>query len=104
MKINEQNLDPHNNLKLVRLSQERGLRRSVPKEVPYFHVDFGLENGFAHVVEDEAEFPANFTQEVIGGMLDLEPRIFKNPKKESFEAQKARVLQFGAKWKQFDLT
>jgi len=92
------------NQKLVRLTQERGLRRSVPKGLPYFHVDFGMENGFAHVVEDEQEFPANFAQEVIGGMLDLEPRLYKNPKKESFEAQKVRVLQFGAKWKDYDFT
>ena len=50
------------NQKLVKLSQERGLRRSIPKGLPYFHVDFGMENGFAHVVEDEAYFPANFAQ------------------------------------------
>ena len=76
----------------------------MPKGLPYFHVDFGMDNGFAHVVEDEDYFPANFAQEIIGGMLDVEPRVYKNPMRESFEAQKKRVMQFGAKWKDFDFT
>ena len=92
------------NKKLISLTKERGLRRSVPKGLPYFHVDFGLEDGFAHVIEDEQEFPLNFAQEIIGGMLDLEPRIWRHPKRESFESQKKRVLSFAAKWKKFDFT
>ena len=44
------------------------------------------------------------SQEILGGMLDAEPRIYKNPKRESFDQQKKRVLQFGAKWKDFDFT
>ena len=42
-----------------------------------------------------------FVSEVIGGMLDLEPRFWRNPKRESFEEQKKKVLSFGAKWKKF---
>ncbi len=37
-------------------------------------------------------------------MLDLEPRLWRNPKRDGFEAQKAKVLAFGAKWKDFDFT
>ena len=51
-----------NNKKLITLSRERGLRRSVPKGLPYFHVGFGTDEGFAHVVEDERDFPGNFAQ------------------------------------------
>lgn len=50
------------NKKLITLSKERGIRQSVPKGLPYFHIDFGLQNGFAHVIEDEQEFPRNFAQ------------------------------------------
>lgn len=39
---------------------------------------------------------------VIGGMLDVEPRIWRNPKREPFENQKKKVLAFGAQWKKFD--
>ena len=37
-------------------------------------------------------------------MLDLEPRLWRNPRREAFEAQKSKVLAFGAKWKEFDFT
>ncbi len=32
----------------------------VPKGFPYFSVDFGLQGGFAHVIEDEKLFPYYF--------------------------------------------
>lgn len=47
------------NVKLVQL-RDKGLRRSVPKGLPYFHVDFGTQDGFAHVIEDTNTFPKNF--------------------------------------------
>ena len=50
------------NKKLVKLTSEKNIRRSVPKGLPYFHVDFGMQNGIAHVIEDELEFPRNFAQ------------------------------------------
>ena len=61
------------NKKLITLSRERGLRRSVPKGLPYFHVGFGTDEGFAHVIEDERDFPGNFAQgeRCIGHMLRL---------------------------------
>lgn len=49
------------NKKLISL-RDKPLKRAVPKGLPYFHVDFGLDNGFAHVIEDEALFPRNFAQ------------------------------------------
>ena len=86
---------------MVKIDQN-GIRRAVPKGLPYFHVDFGLQNGFAHVIEDELEFPKNFAQGIIGGMLDVEPRVWRQPKREPFESQKKKVLAFGAQWKDFD--
>ncbi|KAI8562725.1 hypothetical protein RHMOL_Rhmol03G0056600 [Rhododendron molle] len=38
----------------------KGLRGSVPKDFPYFHVEFGLNKGFVHVIDDEQKFKANF--------------------------------------------
>ena len=34
----------------------------------------------------------------------MEPRLWRNPRREAFEAQKSKVLAFGAKWKEFDFT
>jgi len=36
----------------------KGLRRTVPSRFPYFHVEFGINGGYAHVVEDEEEWEA----------------------------------------------
>lgn len=41
---------------------KKDVRRSVPKGLPYFSVDFGNEGGFAHVIEEEKTFPTNFAQ------------------------------------------
>lgn len=49
------------NTKLIKLG-EKNVRRAVPKGLPYFHVDFGIQDGFAHVIEDEKEFSKSFAQ------------------------------------------
>ncbi|MBN3313902.1 C19L2 protein, partial [Atractosteus spatula] len=91
------------NKKLVDLSS-RDIRRAVPKGLPYFSVDFGLQSGFAHVIENEHKFPHYFGKEIIGGMLDLEPRRWRKPIRENFEDQRKKVLQFAQMWKPFDCT
>ncbi|KAL3617720.1 hypothetical protein CASFOL_038041 [Castilleja foliolosa] len=42
----------HNAKKLIDTS-EKGLHGSIPKNFPYFHVEFGLNKGFVHVIDDE---------------------------------------------------
>ncbi|KAF2735198.1 hypothetical protein EJ04DRAFT_543140 [Polyplosphaeria fusca] len=48
-------------------------RRSIAKEMPYFHVWFELDGGLGHVVEDERRWPRGdlFAREILGGMLDV---------------------------------
>ena len=91
------------NKKLVD-TRNKGIRGSIPNGLPYFVVEFGMESGFAHVIEDESLFPWYFGHEVIGGMLDLEPRMWRKPPFEPFEQQKRKVLQFAEWWKAFDCT
>uniref|UniRef100_UPI00358E5BB6 CWF19-like protein 2 n=1 Tax=Myxine glutinosa TaxID=7769 RepID=UPI00358E5BB6 len=91
------------NKKLVDLSQQ-DIRRAVPKGLPYFSVDFGLQGGFAHVIEDKQKFPHYFGKEVLGGMLDAEPRLWRKPPREGFEEQRRKVLRFAQMWKPFDFT
>ncbi|KAM5179709.1 CWF19-like protein 2 isoform 1-T1 [Mantella aurantiaca] len=91
------------NKKLIDLST-KDVRRSVPKGLPYFSVDFGLQGGFAHVIEDHNKFPHYFGKEIIGGMLDLEPRVWRKAIRENFDDQRKKVLQFAQWWKPFDFT
>nr|XP_037277176.1 CWF19-like protein 2 isoform X1 [Rhipicephalus microplus] len=91
------------NKKLVDLSK-KGLRNSIPRGLPYFSVDFGLQGGFAHVIEDEKDFPVYFGKEVVGGMLDSEPRLWLKQQHESFDEQKKKVLEFAKWWEPYDWT
>nr|XP_020475634.1 CWF19-like protein 2 isoform X1 [Monopterus albus] len=91
------------NKKIVDLSS-KDIRRAVPRGLPYFAVDFGLQGGFAHVIENEQKFPHYFGKEVVGGMLDLEPRRWRKLIRENFDDQRKKVLQFAQWWKPYDCT
>lgn len=49
------------NKKLIDINKIN-VKRAVPKGLPYFMVNFGLDNGFAHVIEEEKYFPKTFAQ------------------------------------------
>uniref|UniRef100_A0A8C7ZH44 CWF19-like protein 2 n=1 Tax=Oryzias sinensis TaxID=183150 RepID=A0A8C7ZH44_9TELE len=91
------------NKKIVDLSS-RDIRQAVPRGLPYFAVDFGLQGGFAHVIENEQKFPHYFGKEIVGGMMDVEPRRWRKSIRENFDDQRKKVLQFAAWWKPFDCT
>ena len=94
------------NKRIVELAKVPGnsIRRAVPKGMPYFHVDFGSNAGFAHVVEDENLFKRNFGLEILGGMMDSDPFLWRKPPKEDFEAQMKKCVDFSNKWRPFDWT
>lgn len=92
------------NKKVIDLTSEKDIRRAVPKGFPYFSVMFGLGNGFAHVIEDNRRFPHYFGKEVVGGILNSEPRLWLNPPKENFDDQRKKAVQFAGWWKPYDWT
>lgn len=59
--IQESEAEWSTNKQLISL-KDRDVRRAVPKGLPYFWVNFGMESGFAHVIEDQSQFPNNFAQ------------------------------------------
>lgn len=91
------------NKKLIDTRQKR-LKNSIPLGLPYFFVDFNNEGGFAHVIEDTSLFPHYFGKEVIGGLIDTEPRLWLKPPYESFEQQQAKSLKVIEMWKPYDWT
>ena len=82
----------------------KGLRRSIPKGFPYFAVEFEMEGGFAHVVEEEADFKPYFGFEIVGNMVGAPPSTWLNPRRERFEDQKRKVIKFGKQWADYDWT
>ncbi|KAH8318442.1 hypothetical protein KR074_010937 [Drosophila pseudoananassae] len=89
------------NKQLVSLRQ-KSLRAAVPKGLPYVWIHFGMDSGFAHVIEDQDRFPANFAQEIIGGMLELNPNSWRKPRKEQNPV--VRVKSLAEMWKKYDCT
>ncbi|KPI92530.1 CWF19-like protein 2-like [Papilio xuthus] len=78
------------NKKVVDL-KGKNIRKGVPKGLPYFWVDFGMDPGFAHVIEDQQLFPKTFAEEIIGGILDLNHNLWKS--KSLFNCNTADILR-----------
>ncbi|KAI1789572.1 CwfJ C-terminus 1-domain-containing protein-like protein [Ganoderma leucocontextum] len=101
-----------------------GFRRAMVPNLPYFMVQFDYkgEKGYGHVIEgtseatgngeedvDEGEggggeFPRWFAAEIIGNLVDAEPRRWRRPRKIEFRQNKDRVKRFKQKYDKFDWT
>ncbi|EPQ54755.1 hypothetical protein GLOTRDRAFT_77477 [Gloeophyllum trabeum ATCC 11539] len=103
-----------------------GFRRAMVPNLPYFMVQFDHkgEKGFGHVIEgtseatdageddgalDEGakgggEFPRYFAAEIIGNLLDLEPRRWMKPRRIDFSQNKRRVAEFRKNYDKYDWT
>ena len=80
-------------------------RRSIAKEMPYFHVWFELDGGLGHIVEDSNRWPKGdlFAREIVGGMLDLGPDVIKKQGRWQRGGDR-RVEPFKKRWNKFDWT
>ena len=80
-------------------------RRTLAKEMPYFHVWFELDGGLGHIVEDSNRWPKGdlFAREIIGGILDKGPEIIKRQGRWT-KAPDPRLDAFRKRWRKFDWT
>ncbi|KAL5337930.1 CwfJ C-terminus 1-domain-containing protein-like protein [Aspergillus crustosus] len=80
-------------------------RRTLAKEMPYFHVWFQLDGGLGHIVEDANRWPKGdlFAREIIGGMLDVGPEVIKRQGRWT-RGEDRRVGGFKNRWRKFDWT
>jgi hypothetical protein len=63
----------------------RGIVKSVPRDFPYFHVEFTMNGGYAPVIENEKKFRYYFGREVLGDVLDLQESLTKEREVEEQE-------------------
>ncbi|KAM0325689.1 hypothetical protein ACHAQA_006989 [Verticillium albo-atrum] len=79
-------------------------RRSIAKEMPYFHVWFTLDGGLGHIIENAAKWPRGdlFAREIVGGILDVGPDVIK--KQGRWRKDDSRVEVFQKGWRKFDWT
>lgn len=80
-------------------------RRTLAKEMPYFHVWFEMDGGLGHIVEDANRWPKGdlFAREIIGGMLDKGPDVIKRQGRWQ-RGEDGRVEAFRKRWRKFDWT
>ncbi|KAL2043460.1 hypothetical protein N7G274_003767 [Stereocaulon virgatum] len=84
---------------------KQAFRRTLAKEMPYFHVWFEIDGGLGHIVEDANRWPKGdlFAREVVGGMLDVAPDVIKRQGRWN-KGSDRRVDSFRERWKKFDWT
>ncbi|KCV71277.1 hypothetical protein H696_02225 [Fonticula alba] len=85
-----------------------GLRRAVPPNLPFFFVEFSLDSGMAHIIEDRSRFPDDFGYSVVGGLLDMDEsewrRSRRRPDEASAAAEARRIGDFRQIWAPYDWT
>lgn len=80
-------------------------RKSLVKQMPYFHVWFEINGGMGHVVEDEHKWPKGdlFAREIVGGLLELDIDVWR--KQGMWDGGvDSREERFKEKWHKFDWT
>eukprot|EP00210_Caulerpa_lentillifera_P008695 g8294.t1 len=83
----------------------KGLRGSIPENFPYFHVEFGISNGFVHVVDDEAEFDIEMGRRVLISLLGRPvEEIYQSGSQKDSDQQQKTIDTFVQKWNAFDWT
>ncbi|KRX06794.1 hypothetical protein PPERSA_11439 [Pseudocohnilembus persalinus] len=91
--------------KRIDISREKGgIMKQIPQNFPYFYVDFGLSYGYAHVIENEAEFSKNFAHEIIATIMKLELPNVLNPKKLDKNEIFDKKIKFQKVWEPYDWT
>ncbi|KAJ3084791.1 hypothetical protein HDU99_003489 [Rhizoclosmatium hyalinum] len=83
---------------------KHGFRRSMVKNLPYFHVWFEPNKGYGHVIEDSQEWPEWFGREVLASMMELSPDKWRRPKRASYEESAQRQTVFRKAFDKFDWT
>jgi hypothetical protein len=78
-----------------------GLRAALPRRrFPYFYVDFRLDQGYAHVIEDSDKFGgSDFGLEIMASLLRVPRAEWQAARSTSSE-----IKDFAAQFKQFDWT
>ena len=66
----------------------------MPVGFAYFHVEFGLRQGYAHVIDDELRWKRSFGRDVLKGAMAIEDRGGRRPKPNpALDAQAAAKLK-----------
>lgn len=83
----------------------KGLQGTIPPNFPYFHVEFGLAEGFVHVIDDVDSFDRDFGRRVLIGLLELpEEDMHRRARRESVAIQERWAAEFRKHFDEYDWT
>lgn len=86
------------------IDTDRGFRKSMVQNLPYFHIWFNPNQGYGHVIEDTKEWPTWFGKEIIASALDLPPNLWRKPRRIESREVSTRNRLFIQQWEPFDWT
>ena len=94
--------------KILSTTSVKPLKSVIPKNFPYFHVEWGsvatsANTGYAQIIES-TDFSPDFGLDTLAGMMELDPIRFQRKRKVSMEQERQGIADFLAKWKAFDWT
>lgn len=52
-----------------------GLHTAISKQAPYFSVEFGVDGGFAHVIEERENFPLELGHQLVCSITEQQPDL-----------------------------
>jgi hypothetical protein len=97
----------HHSKRLINISRSKtGLQGSIPPNFPYMCVEFGLTEGFVHVIDNERGFNRNLARSVLVGLLGLseEKGGQQRVRGESEAAQGQWAAEFRKQFDPYDWT
>lgn len=82
------------------------MRGIVPTGFPYFACSFGVNDGYATIIEDERAWAKDFGRDILEGILEHPDAgiPMARRKKEPFEHLKRRVTSLTDEFRPFDWT
>jgi len=91
--------------KIIEIKKEKGgIRKQIPKNFPYFFIDFDTTFGYAHVIEKTKDHNRNFAHEIIGSLLKVEKSMTMFPKPFSRNELVDLKEKFLDRWSDYDWT
>jgi len=84
----------------------KGLHSAIPEHFPYFHVEFGLDGGYVHVLDNEERWDALFGHKVACSILE-EPEHMARRKGKRWnvtEELQSEIHEFLSAWSRHDWT
>eukprot|EP01084_Bolivina_argentea_P234506 394804_1 len=79
------------NKKLIEITKDKPLNKSITHYMSYFSVQFGVFDGYTHIIEDENKIKQDFGAQIIAGIIE---KVLFKIKNECYQKQIQQVDEF----------